>query len=58
MRDRKKLITLRVDEDVWETFKKLAKYNDSDAAKEMRKMIKRYIAENANLMEVIMRKEA
>ncbi len=34
---------------MWEKFKKLCKANESDASKEMRKFIKRYVAEHSQL---------
>jgi len=45
----KKLVTLRIDEDIWERFKKIARLKDSDANKELRKLIKQYLAENSQL---------
>jgi len=41
--------TIRVERDLWDKFKKVAKYKDSDASKEIRKFIKRYLAENSQL---------
>jgi len=41
--------TIRIENDLWEKFKKIAKYKDSDASKEIRKFIKRYLAENSQL---------
>ncbi len=41
--------TIRVEKDLWEKFKKIAKYKDSDASKEIRKFIKKYLAENSQL---------
>ncbi len=46
---KEKIVTLRVDADLWDRFKRVAKMNDSDASKEMRKFIKRYLAKNAQL---------
>ncbi len=46
---KEKIVTLRVESDLWERFKKVAKANDSDASKELRKFIKRYLAKNAQL---------
>ena len=43
------LKTIRVEEELWDKFKKIAKYKDSDASKEIRKFIKRYLAENSQL---------
>jgi len=40
---------IRVDDELWEKFKKLTKYQDSDASKEIRKFIKRYLAEHSQL---------
>ncbi len=45
----KKLVTLRIDQDIWERFKKIARLKDSDANKELRKLIKQYLAENSQL---------
>ena len=45
----KKKITIEVDVDHYERFKKIAKFNDSSAAQEIRKFIKKYNSENANL---------
>ena len=44
-----KVVNIRVDADKWEKFKKLAKYQNSDASKEIRKFIDRYLAENSQL---------
>lgn len=41
--------TIRVEADLWEKFMKIARYKDSDASKEIRKFIKRYLAENSQL---------
>ena len=41
--------TIRVEKDLWEKFMKIARYKDSDASKEIRKFIKRYLAENSQL---------
>jgi len=57
MSEKRKLITLRVDEDMWERFKKIAKAKDSDAAKEMRKLIRRYVAENSQMLVEAMIKD-
>jgi len=47
----KKMIhkTIRVEKDLWDRFMKIAKAKDSDASKEIRKFIKRYIGENSEL---------
>jgi antitoxin component of RelBE/YafQ-DinJ toxin-antitoxin module len=44
-----KIVNIRVDEDKWERFKKIAKANESDASKEVRKFINKYLSENAQL---------
>ncbi len=44
-----KLVHVRVDEQKWERFKKIAKLNESDASKEIRKAINKYLSENAQL---------
>jgi len=44
-----KVINIRVDEEKWERFKKVSKANESDASKEVRKFINRYLSENAQL---------
>ena len=41
---------IRVDEQKWERFKRIAKLNESDASKEIRKFINKYLAENAQLL--------
>ncbi len=41
--------TIRVEKDLWEKFMKITRYKDSDASKEIRKFIKRYLAENSQL---------
>ena len=41
--------TIRVEKDLWDRFMKTAKLKDSDASKEIRKFIKRYLAENTQL---------
>ena len=42
-------ITMSMDKTDWERFKKIAKLNDSDASEEVRKFIKKYLSENAQL---------
>jgi len=44
-----KVVHVRVDEQKWERFKKIAKLNESDASKEVRKAINKYLSENAQL---------
>ncbi len=44
-----KVINIRVDDQKWERFKKVAKLNESDASKEVRKFINKYLSENAQL---------
>jgi metal-responsive CopG/Arc/MetJ family transcriptional regulator len=44
-----KRVNVYIEPDIWERFKKIAKYKDSDASKEIRKMVKRYLAENSQL---------
>ena len=41
--------TIRVEKDLWDKFKKITRYKDSDASKEIRKFIKQYLAENSQL---------
>ena len=50
--------TIRVEKDLWDKFKKIAKYKDSDASKEIRKFIKQYLAENSQLFLEMEAKEA
>jgi len=45
--------TIRIEAEIWEQFKKVARYKDSDASKEIRKFVKRYIAENSKLLAEI-----
>jgi len=50
--------TIRVEKELWNKFKKIAKYKDSDASKEIRKFIKQYLAENSQLfLEIEAKKE-
>ncbi len=44
-----KLVNIRVDDQKWENFKKIAKLNESDASKEVRKFINKYLKENSQL---------
>ena len=44
-----KVVNIRVDEEKWERFKQVAKLNESDASKEIRKFINRYLSENSQL---------
>jgi len=44
-----KRVNIYIEPDVWERFRKVAKFKDSDASKEIRKMIKQYLSENAQL---------
>jgi len=46
---KKKRINLLVDPDKWERFQKIAKILDSDASKEVRKFVDKYISENKDL---------
>jgi len=41
--------TIRVEKELWDKFKKVAKCKDSDASKEIRRFIKQYLAENSQL---------
>ena len=51
-----KTVNIRVDEKLWQRFKKTARAQESDASKEIRKFIKRYLSEHAQL-EVMLEKE-
>ena len=42
---------IKVDRSKWNTFKKIAKINNSDASKEIRKFIDKYINDNKDLIE-------
>ena len=44
-----KMVNIRVDEKIWERFKKVARAQESDASKEIRKFIKRYVIEHSEL---------
>jgi len=44
-----KVVNIRIDSDKWEKFKKIAKLNESDASKEVRKFVNRYLSDNAQL---------
>ena len=53
-----KVVNIRVDAEKWEKFKKLAKSLNSDASKETRKFIDRYLSEHSNLfLELKAKKE-
>jgi bacterioferritin (cytochrome b1) len=41
---------LKVDKQKWQTFKKIAKVQNSDASKEIRKFMERYISENKEVI--------
>ena len=41
--------SLEVEKELWDKFRKIASYKDSDASKEIRKFIKRYLSENSQL---------
>ena len=43
------MIHVRVDKSKWERFKKITKINNSDASKEIRKFIDRYLKDNSQL---------
>ena len=45
--DNVKVVNIRVDGDKWEEFKKIAKLNESDASKEVRKFINKYLKDNS-----------
>jgi len=45
-----KRINAYVEPDIWDRFRKVAKLNDSDASKEIRKLIKKYLSENTQLL--------
>jgi len=50
MQDKKMIHkTIRVEKELWDRFMKIAKAKDSDASKEIRKFIKRYVADNSEL---------
>jgi len=50
MQDKKMIHkTIRVEKELWNRFMKIAKAKDSDASKEIRKFIKRYVADNSEL---------
>ena len=44
-----KKATILVEPDKWERFRKIAKKKQSDASKELRKFIDRYLSENSQL---------
>ena len=44
-----KKYTHELDEELYERFKKVAKANDSTAVQEIRKFVKKYLSENAQL---------
>jgi len=48
-REKMKKVGFNVEPSKWEKFKQVAKLNQSDTNKELRKFIDRYLAENAQL---------
>ena len=44
-----KVVNIRIDDVKWERFKKIAKLNESDASKEVRKFVNKYLSDNAQL---------
>ena len=48
--------TIRINENEWDLFRELAKANESDASKEIRKFIKEYIAEHSHQIKDIVMK--
>ena len=52
-----KKISVNVDGEKWQRFKKLAKLNNSDTNKEIRKFIDRYLAEHSQLFLAIEEKD-
>ena len=44
-------VNIKVDKSKWNIFKKVAKAQNSDASKEIRKFIDRYIKDNKDLIE-------
>ena len=49
MAQRKK-VGFNIDVDKWERFKKVAKFNNSDTNKELRKFIDKYLSENTQVI--------
>ena len=58
MEDTNKIIraTILINRDNWDLFRELAKANESDASKEIRKFIKEYIANNTDKIKDIVLK--
>ena len=48
--------TILMERNTWELFRELAKENESDASKEVRKFIKSYIANNSDKIKDIVMK--
>jgi len=44
-----KKISINVDSEKWERFKKIAKINNSTASQEVRKCVEKYLKENSQL---------
>ena len=49
-RETLKRVNFNVEPTKWEQFKKVAKYNQSDSNKELRKFIDQYLADNSQLV--------
>jgi hypothetical protein len=45
-----RVATFNVDKEKWERFKKVARINNSDPSKELRKFIDDYLSKNSQLM--------
>ena len=58
MKNTKNIIraTILINRDEWELFRELAKANESDASKEVRKFVKNYIANNSDKIKDILMK--
>ena len=56
MKNKYKHMTIRINENDWKLFKELCKANESDASKEIRKFIKKYIAEHSHKIKDILMK--
>ncbi|BCD61165.1 MULTISPECIES: hypothetical protein [unclassified Nitratiruptor] len=53
-----KVVNIRVNTKKWELFKKLAKYQNSDASKEIRKFMDQYLKKHNQLFLEMEAKEA
>ena len=48
--EKRVMANFKIEKKKWETFKKITKAKESDAAKELRKFVSKYVEENQDLV--------